>query len=77
MANVTIYLPAKVEKRARKAAKASGISMSRWAAEPISQAVDKNWSPEFLAAAGAYPDFPSLEEIRSGYGADAPREKVD
>jgi len=28
---------------------------------------------KFLALAGAFPDFPDAEELRRGYGDDAPR----
>jgi len=32
------------------------------------------WQELVRSTAGAFPDFPSLEEIRSGYGEDVPRE---
>jgi hypothetical protein len=32
------------------------------------------WQALVRSTAGAFPDFPSLEEIRSGYGEDVPRE---
>jgi len=33
------------------------------------------WPAGVLNAAGAIPDFPSLNEIRNGYGPDARRER--
>jgi hypothetical protein len=33
------------------------------------------WREKVYALAGAFPDFPSLEEIRAGYGEDVPREE--
>jgi hypothetical protein len=38
---------------------------------------DDRWPLEFLEAAGSYPEFPRAEELRSGYGKDAPREPVE
>ena len=77
MAQITIYLPDEIEKKARRAAKASGKSVSRWIADRVIRETESDWSEGFLKAAGAFPDFPSLKEIRSGYGPDAPRESFD
>jgi hypothetical protein len=77
MANITIYLPADVEQQVRKAAKASKLSVSKWVAECVTKSVATSWSPEFLALAGAFPDFPEAEELRKGYGKDVPRESLD
>jgi len=77
MAQITIYLPNDVEKKARKAAKAAGKSVSRWIVDEVKRSTHSGWSEGALKAAGAFPDFPSLEEIRAGYGADLPRESFD
>ena len=77
MANVTIYLPDEVEARARKTARGRHISLSRWVAEQITEKLAGCWPPQFLAALGSCPDFPEQEELRRGYGQDAPREKLD
>ena len=74
MPNVTIYLPGEIERRVRKAAKAEGTSVSRWIATRVSSVVENSWSPKFIAAAGADPDFPEIDEI--SYGADSPRENL-
>lgn len=76
MAQLTIYLPDDVETKARRAAKAKGESVSRWIAEQVLQSLEDRWSQNVLDAAGAVPDFPSLEEIRAGYGQDTPRESI-
>ncbi len=76
MAQITIYLPDAIENKARKAAKAQGTSVSRWIAEQVLDSVERAWPKGVLDAAGALPDFPDLEVIRAGYGADAPREPV-
>ncbi len=74
MANITIYLPDAIEKKARKAAKAKQQPLSRWIAEQLAKSIEGGWSQEFLEAAGSLPDFPDSESLRSGYGPDAPRE---
>jgi len=76
MAQITIYLPDDLENKARKAAKAKGTSVSRWIAEQVVQSVEETWPKGVLEAAGALRDFPSLKEIRKGYGYDAPRERL-
>ena len=77
MAQVTIYLADEVEEQARKAAKARGTSLGRWIAEQVSDKVRHSWPPEVLAAIGSFPDYPDQEELRRGYGTDAPRERLD
>jgi hypothetical protein len=77
MAHLTIYLNDEVAKKARKAAKAARVSTSKWIASQVEKAVQTSLPPEFLAAAGSMPDFPTLEELRKGYGEDAPREIFD
>jgi hypothetical protein len=66
MAQITIYLPDDLEEKARKAAKAGGTSVSRWIADQVAHHLDGTWSKGVLAAAGAFPDFPDLKEIRKG-----------
>ena len=77
MAQVTIYLSDELEARAREAAKAEGTSVGRWIAARVAERVESAWPPEVLAAIGSFPDFPDLKTIRSGHGADAPRERLD
>jgi hypothetical protein len=77
MAKITIYLPDDVERKARRAARQSRLSISRWIAEGVKRNLGDTWPPEFLAALGSCPDFPSQEELRRGYGEDAPRERLD
>jgi hypothetical protein len=77
MAQVTIYLPDPIEKRARRAAKDNGKSVSRWIADQIVQELDTAWPKGVLEAAGAIPDFPDLDELRRGYASDAPRTPME
>lgn len=77
MAQITIYLPHDIEARARKAAKSKRQSVSRWIAEQVVHTLKDTLPQGVLDAAGAFPDFPSLEEIRKGYGKDARREAME
>jgi hypothetical protein len=77
MAQITIYLPDTIENKARKAAKAKGKSVSRWIADQVVRTLQDTWPRGVIDAAGAFPDFPSLDEIRRGYGKDAPRSPIE
>jgi hypothetical protein len=77
MAQLTIYLPDEIESRARKAAKAKGESVSRWVADQVVHSLADTWPKAVLDAAGAFPEFPSLDEIRAGYGQDIRRESME
>jgi hypothetical protein len=77
MAHLTIYLTDEVERRVRKAAKTAKVSISRWVADRVSESVKTSWPAEFVALAGAFPEFPAADELRKGYGEDVPRESLD
>ena len=74
MARLTVYLSDEIEERVRTLAQAEGVSINKWISSQISRAARASWSPEFLAAAGADPDFPDPRPTR--FGADAFREKL-
>lgn len=65
------------ELRARKAAEKDGRTVGRWIAEQVTAKVSNSWPVEVLAAIGGFPDFPEAEELRSGYGTDTRRERLD
>ncbi len=77
MAQLTIYLPDAVEKKARRAAKTDGKSISRWIADRLVEKLDNTLPKAVLDAAGAIPDFPDLRRIRKGYGPESPREPME
>jgi hypothetical protein len=77
VAHLTIYLTDDAERRVREAAKTAKVSVSKWVAVRVAQSVETSWPPEFLALAGAFPDFPDADELRRGYGEDVPREGLD
>ena len=71
MAQITIHLDEDVLALVQAAAKGTGISPSRWIAEAIRQRVKAEWPASALALAGAWPDFPTANEIRKSQGAGA------
>ena len=77
MAQITLYLPDDVESKARKAARAQKKSVSRWIADQIKHNFEKSLPQSWIDAAGAFPDFPQVEDLRKGYGEDARRESFD
>lgn len=77
MAHLTIYLNDEVERCVRMAAKTAKVSVSKWVAQRVTESVKRGLPAEFLALAGAFPDFPDASELRKGYGEDAPRERLD
>jgi hypothetical protein len=76
MAQITINLPDELEAKARKAASARRESVSRWIAGQVARSLSDTWPKGVLDAAGALPEFPSLNNIRKGYGKDARREPI-
>ena len=76
MPQLTIYLPREIEEKARRAAKAKRKSVSRWIADQVTNSLTGTWPKEILDAAGAFPDFPSSEVLRKGYGQDTHRESL-
>ncbi|HYG64361.1 MAG TPA: CopG family transcriptional regulator [Thermoanaerobaculia bacterium] len=76
MGQVTLYLDAEAEARMKEAAKASGVSLSRWLADLIREKTATEWPASIAALAGAWSDFPTAEEIRATKGEDVPRERI-
>jgi hypothetical protein len=66
-------LPAEIERQVRAYAKAERMTLNRWIANQITKVVQQSWSPEFLAAGGADPDFPEIEEAT--FRSNTPRER--
>lgn len=76
MGQVTLYLDDETEKKMKAAAKASGISQSRWVSGLIKERTGTAWPESIVRLAGAWVDFPTAEEIREGVPADLPREPL-
>ena len=76
MGQVTIYLDAETEKKMINIVKKSGISKSKWIAALIKEKTADTWPDHIIELAGAWKDFPTVEDIRSGMGDDARRERL-
>ena len=74
MPQLNLYVDESTHARIRRAAKAAGMSLSKWVAGVVTEKTANQWPPEVLALAGTWKDFPSLDEIRAGAQPDAPRE---
>lgn len=64
MCKITIYLDPATYDLAKHAARAQGLSVSRWIADVLREKTDDSWPKAVLDLEGAWPDFPTLEEIR-------------
>jgi hypothetical protein len=76
MAQLTLYLDHELEMRMRAAAKASGVSMSKWVATLISNHLKDTWPASVAALAGSWSDLPEADELRADIGSDVPREPL-
>ena len=77
MPQQTIYLDSATEKRAKKAARAAGVPVSRWIAALIKDRTQTEWPPDVTRLAGAWSDFPSLSALRRrNQTRDIKREKL-
>lgn len=76
MGQVTIYLDSETEAKARAAARAEGIPLSKWVAGRIRRRTRGEWPAAVLTLAGAWPDLPSAERIRNSAAKDVPRGRV-
>ncbi|MES9905472.1 MAG: CopG family transcriptional regulator [Sedimenticola sp.] len=76
MGQVTIYLEEDIERKMVDAAKSSHLSKSKWIARLIQDKVANEWPQSVVELAGAWEDFPSIDDIRSNEGKDAKRETL-
>ena len=76
MPQVTLYIDGETGARMKAAAKAAGVSVSRWVADLIRARTQTEWPASVRKLAGAWPDFPSLRQLRSTKAPDAPRESL-
>ncbi len=75
MGQVTIYIDAATEKKMIAFAKAAKVSKSKWITAVIREKVATEWPESVRDLAGAWTDFPSLDELRSEIGDDVEREE--
>ena len=76
MAQLTIYLDDETEERMKRAAAEAGVSRSRWVADVIRDKTASEWPEPVRRLAGAWRDFPEVDELRADLGEDAPRQPL-
>jgi hypothetical protein len=76
MGQVTIYLDEETEKKARAAARADGVSLSKWVAKRLERRAQSEWPAFVRELAGAWPDLPESGRIRKPRRKDLPRERL-
>jgi len=76
MGQVTIYLDDETEKLVQVAAESAGVSKSKWIARLIQERAGHEWPAFVHNLAGAWDDFPSLQDIRANDTEDAARETL-
>jgi len=76
MGQVTIYLDEHTELIARDAARAEGVSLSKWVARRIDGRSQAEWPAFMRELAGAWPDLPPAEQIRKSKTKDLPRQRL-
>lgn len=54
MSQVTIYIDDDTEERTRKAARAAGVSLSRWIADVLRSRVGAAWPADVVALGGSW-----------------------
>lgn len=76
MGQVTIYLEEEIEQKMVAAAKSAHLSKSKWISKVIQEKVSNEWPQSIVEMAGAWEDFPDIQNIRSNNGNDAKRESL-
>ena len=73
MSQITLYLDDATQALVEQAAKANGVSKSRWVADIIRTYASHDWPQDCLALAGRFADFPLREDAPAMQGEDVPR----
>ncbi|PIT73246.1 CopG family transcriptional regulator [Limnohabitans sp. G3-2] len=74
MSQITLYLDDATQALVDEAAKANGVSKSRWVADIIRTYAAHDWPQDCLALAGHFADFPLQEDAPQSLPADVPRQ---
>lgn len=73
MSQITLYLDDATQALVEQAARANGMSKSRWVADIIRKYAAHEWSQDCLDLAGRFADFPLREKESLSQAADVPR----
>jgi len=76
MGQVTIYIDDQTEAEMNAAVKAAGVSKSKWVARVIREKAGGEWPKQVAEMAGAWSDFPDLDDIRRTSVNDVKRESL-
>ena len=76
MGQITIYLDDDTEKKMKRIIKKKRISKSRWVSDLIREKTEVSWPDHIVSLVGAWPDFPTAEEIRKRSGKDLKRRTI-
>jgi hypothetical protein len=76
MAQLTLYLDEDTEIKVKRAAKAAGLSVSRWVANLIRERTADQWPDSVREMMGSWPDVPTADDLRENLPADVPREPL-
>ena len=75
MPQITLYLDEETDAKARAAARAAGVSYSKWVGELIRSRTRDEWPETLRKLAGSRPDFPL--RATNGETVDVPRVALD
>ena len=73
MSQITLYLDDATQALVEQAARANGLSKSRWVSEMIRKYAAHEWPQDCQALAGRFADFPLLEDSANSPPPDVPR----
>lgn len=76
MAQITIYLDKETEEKLRTLVQAKHTSQSKWIVNVIREKLETEWPQSVVDLAGAWQDFPDIDEIRAGLNQDTVRESL-
>ena len=76
MAQLTLYLDQETVGKMRQAAESEGLSQSQWVARLIKARLESEWPQAVRELAGAWTEFPEVDELRRTSGEDIAREPL-
>ena len=76
MAQISLYLEDETAQKLRSVAESCGVSVSSLVADLIRKKIAREWPESVIRLAGAWKDFPTLDEIRQGHPVYVHRESL-
>lgn len=75
MSQITIYIDNNLEKKVKKMASETGLSISKFISNVLENNITDTWSSDVKNLTGSWSDFPTLDEIRASQTKDVQREE--